>query len=84
MQLEDEERRQFAIALRRTALETQIAALRAGLEEEEAEEERMAKLERSRGDALAQDWLGKEKARTSPSSSTARSRPNGKRREDKK
>jgi circadian clock protein KaiC len=83
-QLEQEERHRFAIALRRTTLENQIAALRAELEQEEAEDERLAKLERLRGDALAEDRLVKERARTSLSPTTIQPRPNGKRKEDRK
>lgn len=81
--LADEERRRLATMLRRTALETQITALRAVLGEEEGEQERLTMQERSREDALAQDRKGKERARMIPSPARAQARPNGKRREGK-
>ncbi len=78
--LEETERRRLATMLRRTALETQIAALRAELGEEEGEQERLTKQERSREDALAQDRIGNERARTIPSPTKVPARSNGKRR----
>jgi circadian clock protein KaiC len=82
--LEEEERRRLATILRRTALETQITALRAVFGEEEGEQERLTRQERSREDALARDRIGKERARMIPSPSEVPPRPNGKRREGKK
>jgi circadian clock protein KaiC len=64
--LEEEERRRLATVQRRTALETQITALRAELAEEEGERERSTKEECSREDALARDRIGKERARMDP------------------
>ena len=78
--LEAEERRRLVTMLRRTALETQITALRVELGEEEGEQERLTKQARSREDALAQDRIGNERARTNSSSKVA-PKPSGKRRE---
>jgi circadian clock protein KaiC len=82
--VEAEERRQLVTMHRRLALEAQITALRAELEEEEGKQERLTEQARSRENALAQDRIGKERARMISSPAKVATRPNGKRREGAK
>jgi circadian clock protein KaiC len=83
-QLVEDERLRLVKLLRRTALETQITALRVELGEEEGNQERMTELERSREHVLAQDRIENERARTTHSLPKVNGRANGKSRMGKK